>query len=360
MTGTATESNTARVHAREQLIDRLGRDGIAIHQPGAAPLFTRQPETTMRPMHWRWSDLHGYLEELGRVVDLEAGGARRTLRLANPGLEYGTTPTFWASVQYINPGEVATAHRHSASAFRFVMRGTGCSTTVGGENYEMNEGDLVLTPTWAWHDHVHHGDEPMIWLDVLDISLMRSLQNVFFDPYPDDVQPIGDEPKRSHQEFGSGLMRPVGAPEYRRTNPLLVYTHGQTVAALEQAKGLRPDPCEDVILEYQDPTTGRPATPSLSLKSQIIRPGFEGLRHRHSGSKVYWVVEGSGTIEIDDTRFDWSAGDFVSVPPWATVRHSNPNTTEARLFRVDDSAVLRALNAYHEQILDTEGQGATR
>lgn len=337
--------------ARDRLVARLAQAGITIHQVTDRPLFTRTPESAMAPMHWRWTDLERFLEELGRVVDLRPGSARRTLRLVNPGLEYGTTPTFWASIQYILPGEVATAHRHTASAFRYVMQGTGCSTTVGGENYEMNEGDLVLTPSWAWHDHVHEGAEPMIWLDVLDVSLMRSLDNVFFDPYPNDTQNVGPEPERSWREFGSGLLRPVGPAPRRTVNPLLVYANEQTLQALERAMELASDPCDDVILEYQDPTSGRPALPSLSMKSQVLRAGFDGVPHRHSGSKVYWVVDGAGASFVDDQRFDWGKGDFLAVPPWATVRHTNPNAADARLFRVDDSAVLRALNVYHEEVL---------
>lgn len=346
--------------ARERLVAALSQAGIAIHQPTDRPLFTRTPEPTMVPMHWRWAELEEFLEELGQVVDLRPGSARRTLRLANPGLEYGTTPTFWASIQYILPGEVATAHRHTASAFRFVMQGTGCSTTVDGENYDMHEGDLVLTPNWAWHDHVHQGAEPMIWLDVLDVSLMRSLENVFFDPYPTDTQPVDAEAEKSWREFGSGLLRPVGPAPKRTVNPLLVYANDQTLQALERAKGLKPDPADDVILEYQDPSSGGPVLPSMSMKAQILRAGFEGVTHRHSGSKVYWVVDGAGTTHVNDQCFDWGKGDFLAIPPWATVRHTNPHATDARLFRVDDSAILRALNVYHEEIVDGVKAGAQR
>jgi len=346
--------------ARDRLVAALSAAGIAIHQPTDRPLFTRTPEPSMVPMHWRWSQLSGFLDELSTVVELRPGGARRTLRLANPGLEYGTTPTFWASIQVILPGEVATAHRHSASAFRFVMRGSGCRTTVNGENYPMRHGDLVLTPNWTWHDHVHESSEPMIWLDVLDVSLMRSLENVFFDPYPTDVQPLRPVPERSWAEFGSGLLRPPGPAPRRPANPLLVYTHEQTVQALERARSLPPDPTDDVILEYQDPTSGGPVSPALSIKSQLLRAGFAGAAHRHSGSKVYWVIEGSGTTTVNGQRFDWGPGDFMAVPPWATVRHHNPHDADARLFRVDDSAVLRALNVYHEEIVTTAvGTGET-
>lgn len=343
---------SSEAEVRRQLRERLAKDGLKIAQPDEPPLFTRRPESPMVPMHWKWAELKAYLEELGRVLSLEPGGDRRTLRLANPGLDYGTTPTFWASIQFINPGEVATAHRHTPDAFRFIMHGNGCSTTVEGENYMMNEGDLVLTPNWMFHDHVHHGDEPMIWLDVLDVSVMKKLHNIHFDPLPQDTQAISAYPETSYRSFGSGTMRPVGRIERPFGNPLLAYPKAQADAAMEMAKGLEPDPVDDVILEYQDPTTGGPALPSLSMKSQIIRPGFSGKAHRHTGSKVYYVTEGSGTTIVNGSRFDWSKGDFMSIPPWATHRHFNEGSEEARLFRVDDSPLFNYLRTYHQEILE--------
>jgi gentisate 1,2-dioxygenase len=334
---------------RAALRERLRHDGLKISQPDEPPLFTRTPQSSMQPMHWKSADLMAYLEELGRVLDLRPGGDRRTLRLANPGLEFGTTPTFWVSIQYINPGEVATAHRHSPDAFRFIMSGSGCSTTVDGEKYDMNEGDLVLTPNWTFHDHVHRGDAPMIWIDVLNISLMRKLENIFFEPYDKDVQPVDDNPEKSWREFGSGLMRPIGDTPPPQRNPLLVYTKDQADAALEQAKGLEPDTLDDVILEYQSPVGGGPAMASMSIKAQIVRPGFVGTTHRHSGSKVYYAVSGAATMTINGTEYDWRKGDFIAVPPYATVAHSNTGNEEGRLFRVDDSPIFRALNAYFEE-----------
>jgi gentisate 1,2-dioxygenase len=67
---------------------------------------------------------------------------------------------------------------------------------------------------------------------------------------------------------------------------------------------------------------------------------------------VYWVIDGAGTTFVGDRRFDWGSGDFIAVPPWATVRHVNEHDTEARLFRVDDSPLFRALNTYHEEIVE--------
>jgi gentisate 1,2-dioxygenase len=220
MTSIAPDEATAGM---KRFNERLNTVGLRIQQPDDVPVFTREPASAMTPMHWAWSDLAGLIDELSEHLTLSHGSGRRTLKLTNPGLERGTTPTFWASIQFILPGEVATAHRHTPSAFRFVMSGHGCRTTVDGENYEMKEGDLVLTPSWAWHDHVHEGEEPMIWLDVLDISLVSSLGSIFFEDYGDDVQPVDVFADAGYRRFGSGLLRPVGPPSRAVDNPLLAY-----------------------------------------------------------------------------------------------------------------------------------------
>jgi gentisate 1,2-dioxygenase len=340
-----------RTRSLDQFMGKLEALGIRIARPGEDALFTAEPEPSMVPMHWKWSELKPLFSDLSEHLKLTPGGARRTLKLANPGLPYGTTPTFWASIQYILPGETATAHRHTPSAFRFVMEGEGCRTTVEGENYPMNEGDLVLTPSWAWHDHVHHGSGPMIWLDVLDISLVRSLNSTFFQDYHRDVQPINQVPDRSYRQHGSGLLRPPGEPSSAAVSPLLVYPRSVMESALSEAEALPADPNDDVILEYQNPATGAAAMLTMSLKAQTLRPGFRGSYHRHTGSKVYWVISGAGATTVGGRRFEWSSGDFLAIPSWAPHRHENPGHESARLFRVDDTPTLRAFGLYREESL---------
>ena len=57
------------------------------------------------------------------------------------------------------------------NALRFVLEGSGAVTVVDGQARPMEEGDLVLTPAWTWHEHVHHGTAPIMWLDALDVPL---------------------------------------------------------------------------------------------------------------------------------------------------------------------------------------------
>ena len=44
-----------------------------------------------------------------------------------------------------------------------------------GERFSMEEGDLILTPNWSWHDHFNGSKQPIIWLEGLDGPLIQSL-----------------------------------------------------------------------------------------------------------------------------------------------------------------------------------------
>jgi gentisate 1,2-dioxygenase len=334
---------------REELSAELARYNITVHRQGDPPLFTREPRPSMRACHWRAADLARMLDKLGEQVKLEAGGQRRTLRLTNPGLAWGTTPTFWASIQYILPGEIASPHRHAASALRFVMEGAGTDTIVDGQQFEMNEGDLVLTPSWAFHDHEHKGDRPMVWLDVLDISLVRALDAVFFEPLDIERQTPAAIPDRTFRQYGSGIMRPANGVHAGPASPVLAYSRERSEAALLAASGLEPDPYVDTLLEYQNPLTGGPALPTIGTALQRLRPGFRGAARRHTGSAVHYVVRGEGTTVIDGERFDWGRGDFVALPPWAAHEFANRSSTdEAVLFHVNDQPALKALGLWRE------------
>ncbi|HSW19589.1 MAG TPA: cupin domain-containing protein [Ramlibacter sp.] len=339
--------------ARRALKADLARFNCRVAQPDDPPLFTRQPNSAAQTVLWRWTDLEPLLDRLGQELAIGSGGQRRTLRLHNPGLPYGTTPTFWASIQVILPGEVAQAHRHSANAFRFIMKGRGATTTVNGERYPMNEGDLVLTPGMMWHDHEYHGREPMVWLDVLDISLMRSLHATFFEPGHEDKQPLAAAPDRSEREWGSGLMSPPGALAGAAVNPLLVYPHAMADAALGRAAALPSDGVDDTVLEYRNPATGGPAMRTMGMRLQRLRPGFRGKARRHTGSKLYYVVRGAGATTVDGQDYNWTQGDFLTIAPWAWHAHANRSgSADAVLFQVNDFPTLSALGFHAEETQD--------
>ena len=53
----------------------------------------------------------------------------------------------------------------------------------------MDRGDVILTPSWSWHDHGKDGSGPMIWLDGLDIPSFQHFPVHFVEHYKDPRYP---------------------------------------------------------------------------------------------------------------------------------------------------------------------------
>ena len=149
-----------------------------------APLWTvlhallpQERVTRAVPHRWRWAEVRGPLLAAARLVPMEQA-ERRVLVLRNPGLggAYAATATLFAGLQIILPGETAPSHHHTPAALRLIVEGRGAFTTVDGVKCAMEPGDLIVTPPMRWHDHGHEGTEPVIWLDGLDIPLVRSFE----------------------------------------------------------------------------------------------------------------------------------------------------------------------------------------
>src|SRR5574341_1095968 len=149
----------------------LGPLWTALHQ-----LLPNERGTRAIPHRWRWRDLRPLLLEAARLVPI-AQAERRVLVLENPGLKgtYAITATLYAGLQIILPREAAPSHHHTPAALRLVVEGRGAYTTVDGVKCAMEPGDLIITPPMRWPDHGHEGGEPVVWLDGLDIPLVRAL-----------------------------------------------------------------------------------------------------------------------------------------------------------------------------------------
>ena len=148
---------------------------------------------------WDYKTVRDLLIEFGNLISAEQP-ERRVLVLENPGLA-GTSSiseALYAGIQLVLPGETAPAHRHVATALRFVIECGDAYTAVNGEKLWMEPGDLVLTPNWQWHDHHHDGDAPAIWLDGLDAPLVRFMGSSFVELYPRAIFPATAKPTRQH------------------------------------------------------------------------------------------------------------------------------------------------------------------
>ena len=306
----------------------------------------RKPQVV--PFAWRWADAQPLVMRSGDIVTPDRDVERRVLRLANPGLDHGTTHTISAALQLLLPGENAPAHRHTPTAIRWVLQGQGAYTTVEGDKCYMEPGDLVLTPSWTWHDHNNEGPEPMIWLDGLDTPLVNNLEATFYEQYPEDQQPIIGVGE-SERKYASGALRPAWEEAGTPYSPLWHYKWERTHEALRRLAQVDASPFDDVAMEFSDPATGGPVLKTMACWIQLLRPGVRTKAHRHTSSAVYQVFRGHGHSVINGRQFDWSEGDFLVIPAWAWHEHANAGDDESILFSIQDIPVMKALSLYREE-----------
>jgi gentisate 1,2-dioxygenase len=317
-------------------------------------LLTPTPRPGAVPWLWRGATLKALAGRAVGLVPIDRGGDRRVLSLGNPGL--GGKPyaagTLWGAVQCLGPRETAPAHRHSPGAIRFVIEGSGVWTTVDGDACDMGAGDLVLTPSWHWHEHTNGGDDPMMWFDGLDLPMIEALDAVFFEEHPDDVQSVPDRHNRSdeaHGDPGRQFVPHAATALDPNSSPLLTYRWADTDAALTRLAAADDGPI--VSLEFVNPRSGASVLPTLSCGMHRLRAGRSTLPRQQTGNVIWVVFRGEGTSIVGGRRFDWSAGDTFVVPSWAPVEHHA--TTPADLFTLADTPVLRALGVHRENTLDS-------
>jgi gentisate 1,2-dioxygenase len=221
----------------------------------------------------------------------------------------------------------------------------------------MSPGDLILTPSWAWHDHGNETKERVVWMDGLDIPLIAAVEAMFFQFYNETQVPARRPANSSLQLFGHAHISPTWVKEKSKASPLLLYRWEETWRALDAMREQEGSPFDGIALEYRHPQTGGPVMPTMACLAQLLRPGEHTRAHRHTGSAVYYVVQGQGATIIDGQRFNWTKGDIVALPPWALHEHLNSSANaDAVLFSIQDLPVLSALGLYHEEEL-SEGDG---
>jgi len=315
-------------------------------------LMTPVPKPQAVPHIWHWDDLYPLAQRAGELVPVGRGGERRAIAMSNPGLgglPYAT-PTLWAAIQYLGPGEVAPAHRHSQNAFRFVLEGEGVWTVVDGDPVAMRRGDFLLTAGWQFHGHHNPTGEPMAWLDGLDVPFAAHVDAGFFEFGSDDVDDRST-PKRSRSErlWGYPALRPVsGAERDHAFSPLEAYRWEDTDTALRAQLELETEGHPGVIsaghaaIRFSNPTTGSDALPTIRTEMHRLAADAATLSTREAGSSVWQVFDGHGSATLDGESREIARGDVIAVPSWCEVRMSAE--VAMTLFRMSDAPIFERLN----------------
>jgi gentisate 1,2-dioxygenase len=309
------------------------------------------------PHVWRWKDLMPALKASNGVFTFGQGlEDRRALSLINPARKHGATSTITASLQMINPGEVARVHRHTLTAIRFIISGHGGYTVNDGEKFTMEAGDVILTPSWSWHGHGNDGTEPMFWLDGLESPLLTMMGGDLYEDYPTPMQPIrptsGNVPVSIARYGGAGLLPATGRPSIQHS-PLSIYKWQVAEEALRRLQQVDESPCDGAIVEYVNPLTGGHAVPVMAIYLQLLRRGLHTKAHRHATNTIYLVVRGSGHTIIEGKEYRWGEHDILAVPSWRW--HEHVANEETFLFSITDLPVREALALQAEETLEANG-----
>jgi gentisate 1,2-dioxygenase len=318
-------------------------------------LVPPRPATPCVPALWRYDEIRPLLMRAGEAITAEEA-VRRVLILENPALrgQSAITQSLYAGLQLILPGEVAPSHRHTQSALRFIVEGSGAYTAVDGERTTMRPGDFIITPSWTWHDHGHEAEQPVVWLDGLDIPIVRFLDAGFAENDAQRSQVVTRQEGTSFARYGHNMAPVRHAAAASRTSPIFSYPYERSREALERLERDAPvDEWDGVKLRYVNPLTGGWPMPTMGTFLQKLPAGFRGKPWRQTDGAVYSVVEGQGEVAIEAGGQSWRLAfgplDHFVVPSWHTARLSSERGCV--LFSFSDRPVHQALGLHHEERL---------
>jgi len=312
-----------------------------------------EPTAHSIPVLWKFEDIRPYVVKASELVSPEKAG-RRVVYLKNPKRTEVSAACGWlfSGIQIMKPGEKTSAHKHAASALRFIMEGAGAYTVVDGHKIEFGARDFVITPNGTWHDHgVSDEGKTSIWQDGLDIPLTNALEANYYAVHKDIFQTPKYTTNDSPLIYGSPGLIPANDKWAKPYSPLMRFGWDETYEGLQNyAKASDGCPFDGIIMRYSNPKDGGYIMQTMSASMQMLRPAEHTKAHRHTGNVIYNVAKGSGTSIINGKEFHWKEKDIFCVPSWHWHEHKNSSSSDdACLFSFNDFPVMDKLGFYLEE-----------
>ena len=308
-----------------------------------------KPRPNTRATHWPYATLRPLLMKAGELTPIEKA-ERRVLVLANPGhgLEkMQASAAMYLGMQLLLPGEWAPSHRHTPNAVRMVVEGNGAWSTVEGEKCEMLRGDLILTPTGLWHEHGHDGDEPVVWLDVLDLPLVYYMEASFhINGGRQTTLPTHGERAYARGGVVPSAVFEHGSGARGKAYPMLRYPWADTKAALHSLAADQAE-LEAVQVTYVNPETGGDCENILGFYALMLRAGQTLRLPVRSPAMVFHLIEGAASVRVEDQSFTLAEADTCCAPGFSEITLSNLSAAApAYLFIADETPLHKKLGVF--------------
>jgi gentisate 1,2-dioxygenase len=210
----------------------------------------------------------------------------------------------------------------------------------------MARGDLILTPTGLWHEHGHDGDQPVVWLDVLDLPIVYFMEASYVIP------------ASARRPRPAAATAPGAAPAWCPARSLSAPASATRCCATPGPRraprcwGLAADQpdLEAVQVTYVNPETGGDAENILGFYSLMLRPGQTLRLPARSPAQVFHLIEGRVQAQIVDSTYTLAEADTCCAPGYEAVTLTNLHADKPSfVFIADESPLHRKLGVYENR-----------
>ena len=176
-------------------VKHMAEDDTALYHVNDEPLVTylssKPASPSFEPVLYPGDRI---LSELKKVSE-EPGATTRNrdaIILGNPTMRQikSATPTLWAAIVLMNPGEVQRPHRHNSIAVDIIISAEPGSYTLLGNAVD-DEGNIInphrvdwesqaafVTPPHLWHGHYNESGKPAMVMAVQDAGFYEHIRTL--------------------------------------------------------------------------------------------------------------------------------------------------------------------------------------
>lgn len=195
----------------------------------------------------------------------------------------------------------------------------------------MKPGDLIITPSFTWHDHGNEGTKPLIWMDGLNIPFFKIIPIGFTDVY---------EEKFGKAHHDSVVVSDEDARDMK-------FPWWKTQKHLDGSVG------DHALFRYELPG-GKSVSTIMDATAEKIAAGKTTTPRKDTANRIYQVHSGSGKVVTTSPKGDilelsWGPHDAFVVPSWYEfVIHADAENP-LYLFSFSDRAMQENLDLYRSK-----------
>lgn len=226
----------------------------------------------------------------------------------------------------------------------------------------MRPRDVIVTPTWNFHDHGKKGsgdeggdDGPVIWLDGLDLPNFMHFPVHFVEHFVEKRYPASDVAESEVLFPWENMQAKLDAAEADWASVPYLKEDGRESRFSDLLTiRISQDKLFIAICNTSSANTLEIVGRVIGASCERLNIGAKSPSIRETASSVYHVIEGSGYTTVNGKRYLWKQGATFCIPAWQEYQHFADSGAKVYLYRFDDKPMLKALGFYRVDGIDVE------